>query len=843
MTPLDHQADAGTLGLPPVFADWFAERGWRAHPHQLEMLAAAGRGDHALLIAPTGGGKTLAGFLPSLVDLAETPQKRGDGAGLHTLYVSPLKALAVDIARNLEAPIAEMGLEISCETRTGDTPPHKRQRQRERPPNILMTTPESLSLLLSFADGPRLFSKLKCLVVDELHSFAATKRGDLLALAMSRLTEIAPACRRVGLSATVHDEDGIRGWLAPGGRAEAVTLVRGAPAPDPVIEVIEPEARIPWSGHMSLHNLPEVYRAIAEHETTIVFVNTRAQAELVFQGLWRLNETALPIAVHHGSLEREQRRRVEAAMARGDLRGVVATSSLDLGIDWGDVDLVIQMGAPKGASRLLQRIGRSNHRYDEPSRARLFPGNRFEFLESHAARDAVEHMELDGEPLRPGAYDVLAQHILGTACGTAFQADDLYAQVRAAAPYRELDRKVFDEVLDFVATGGYALGTYDRYRRLAQNADGTWQVANGRVARQYRMNSGVIVAPEQLAVRLGRGRRLGSVEESFAMGLEPGDTFAFAGQLLEFSHIHEMSLVCRRARAGATEAKVPVYGGTRMPLTTHLAARVRTALADPAGWGAYPREVQDWLRKQQEVSEMPEADGLLVETFPRGPRGQERHFTVAYCFEGRNAHQTLGMLLTKRMQRAGLHPLGFVATDYVIAIWSLNPVPDKEGVAALFSQDMLGDDLEEWMAESSMLRRHFRNVAIITGIIERRHPGAEKTGRQMTFNSDLIYDVLRKHEPGHILLRATRADAATGLTDIRRLGEMLTRVHGRIRHRELEKISPLAVPVILEIGRESVVGASIDELLMREEELIAEAGFEEPVADLRLLAEAEDGDA
>lgn len=809
MAPLD-----APKVLPAAFATWFDGRGWAPHAHQLGMLAAARAGSHALLIAPTGGGKTLAGFLPTLIDLAETPRR-----GLHTLYVSPLKALAVDIARNLEAPISEMALDISCETRTGDTPNHKRQRQRQKPPNILMTTPESLSLLLSFADAPRLFRNLKCVVIDELHSFAPTKRGDLLALALGRLQTLAPGCRRVGLSATIHDEPGFTRWLAPAD--DPVTLVHGAPAPDPVIQVRAPNARIPWSGHMALHNLPEVYRAITEHETTIVFVNTRAQAELVFRGLWRLNETAIPIGVHHGSLVKEQRRKVEAAMSRGELRAVVATSSLDLGIDWGNVDLVIQMGAPKGASRLLQRIGRANHRYDEPSKAMLFPGNRFEFLESWAAKDAVEAVDLDGEPLQPGALDVLAQHLLGTCCSDGFLADDLFTQATMAGPYRDLDRKVFDNVLDFVATGGYALGSYERYKRLAKDPDGRYRVANGRVARQYRMNSGVIVDAEQLAVRLGRGRKLGHVEEYFAMGLEPGDTFIFAGQLLEFQHIHEMSIITRRAKGGG-DPKVPAYGGARMPLTTRLSDRVRAALAAERDWKKYPTEVREWLEKQKEVSELPGPDGLLVESFPQGSGTGVRHFTVAYSFEGRNAHQTLGMLLTRRMLRAGLHPLGFVATDYVIAVWSLNPVTD---VDSLFDQDMLGDDLESWMAESSMLRRHFRNVAIITGIIERRYPGVEKTGRQITFNSDLIYDVLRKHEPGHILLQATRADAATGLTDIRRLGEMLTRVQGKIRHRVLDRISPLAVPVLLEIGRESVMNASVDELLAREEELVAEAGF------------------
>lgn len=803
--------------LPKPFAAWFRRRRWQPHPHQLAMLRAAGERRHALLVAPTGGGKTLAGFLPSLIALADGPAK-----GLHTLYVSPLKALAADIARNLETPIAEMALRIRCETRTGDTSQARRARQRHAPPHVLLTTPESLSLLLSFPEAPAMFATLDTVVVDELHALAPTKRGDLLSLALSRLSALAPQHRRAGLSATVPDEEGHRRWLAPGGDADAVALVRGAPGPEPVISILDPEARIPWSGHMALHALTDVYRAIRAHRTTLVFVNTRAQAELVFQGLWRLNDDNLAIALHHGSLEKPQRLRVEAAMVAGMLRAIVCTSSLDLGIDWGDVDLVIQMGAPKGASRLIQRIGRANHRYDAPSKALLVPGNRFEFLECQAAVEAVHAKELDGDPLRPGGLDVLAQHIVSTACSAPVDRAALFQQAVSAGPYAALPQETFNRVFDFVATGGYALGGYERYRRLAQAEDGTWRIASERLARQYRMNAGVIVDAPTLKVRMTNGRKLGSVEEYFAMGLVPGDTFLFAGRLLQFEGIRELELIASRAKGGVP--KIPAFEGGRMPLTTHLSARVREALAAPRRWAGYPRPVREWLDAQRARSVLPGGDGLLVETFPRGEKKQRRHFLVAYCFEGRNAHQTLGMLLTKRMERAGLHPLGFVATDYVIAIWSLESAADMD---ALFDQDMLGDDLEAWMAESTMLKRCFRNVAVIAGLIERRHPGQVKTGRQVTFNTDLIYDVLRRHEPGHILLHATRADAATGLVDLARLAAFLARIKGRIRHVPLDRISPLALPVLLEIGREGVLGEGLDEILRREADLVAEAGLAE----------------
>ncbi|MYG51002.1 MAG: ligase-associated DNA damage response DEXH box helicase [Rhodospirillaceae bacterium] len=804
-------------GLPTRFADWFAGRGWAPHPHQLEMLAAVQGGRDALLIAPTGAGKTLAGFLPSLIGLAGRGSLERDFGGLHTLYISPLKALAVDIARNLEAPVREMALDVRCETRTGDTPHAKRTRQRKRPPDILMTTPESLSLLLTYADAARLFGRLRCLIVDELHALMPSKRGDLLALAMARLATLAPEARRIGLSATVHDEAAARRWLAADADGEDVRIVRAPPGADPEISIVDSEARIPWSGHMALHALPAVYEKIRAHRTTLVFVNTRGQAEIVFRQLWRMNEDGLAIALHHGSLEREQRRKVEAAMARGALRAVVCTSSLDLGIDWGDVDLVVQMGAPKGASRLLQRLGRANHRYDEPSRAILVPGNRFEFMESRAAIEAVHAGELDGDPPREGGLDVLAQHLVGLCCGARPTADALFAEVRRCAPYAGLSRRAFDDVLDFVATGGYALGAYERFKRLTVDEQGRYHIAGPRFARQHRMNAGVIVEAQMLRVRAG-GRNLGQVEEYFVNGLVRGDTFIFAGEMLEFNEVREMTVHARKAK-GVDAPKVPAYGGGRLPLTTNLADRVRAMIADPAGWGGFPDQVRVWLDRHAEQSVFPQADGLLVETFPR----QGKIYTVVYCFEGRNAHQTLGMLLTRRMERAGLGPLGFVATDYVIAVWSLERPEDLD---ELFDPDMLGDDLEAWMAESTLLKRTFRNVATIAGLIERNHPGQRKTGRQVTFSADLIYNVLRRHEPNHILLRATRQDAATGLTDIRRLGDMLTRVQGRIRHQKLDKVSPLAVPILLEIGRESVAGEAVEDLLAREEGLVAEAGLE-----------------
>ncbi len=801
--------------LPEPFAGWFAAQGWVPRPHQLAMLAAARAGNSVLLIAPTGGGKTLSGFLPSLIDLTER-RSLGPTPGMHTIYVSPLKALATDIARNLLRPVQDMGLTIDIQARTGDTPANRRARQRAEPPDILLTTPESLAVLIASPDAPTMFGPLSCVVVDEVHALAGGKRGDQLALCIARLTTLAPGLRRVGLSATVAHPDAIQAYIGADRRIE---VADGAP---PELTTMIPEGELSWAGHMGLEAAPLVMARIREAGMTIVFVNTRAQAELMFQALWKVNDPTLPVALHHGSLDIEQRRKVEAAMAAGSLRAVVATSSLDLGIDWGGVDQVIQVGAPKGISRLLQRVGRANHRMDEASRAILVPANRFEVLECQAAMIGVAARALDGDPPRPGGLDVLAQHLLGLACSAPFLPDDAYAEVVRAQPYAGLTRKDFDDVLSFVEDGGYALRAYDQWRRLFRDSLGQLHVRGARIAAQHRMNIGTIVEAPLLKVRLVGKKRfgpmLGEIEEYFVNQLRPGDTFIFAGRRLQFLRLNATVVDC--AEGGEKDPLVPAYAGGRLPLSTHLADGVRALLHNPSTWDAFPEQVRDWLRQQRRVSRLPGRDDLLVETFPRG----DRWYLVAYCFEGRNAHQTLGMLLTRRMERAGFAPLGFVATDYVLGIWSAHRPRD---IASLFDEDMLGDDLEDWMADSSMLKRTFRNAAVIGGLIQRNIPGAEKTRRQVTVNSDLIYEVLRRHQPDHILLRAARADAATGMIDVGRVAAMLARVKGRVVHMALSRVSPLAVPVLLEIGRETVRTDDSEEDLLAEAEAIVAEGMDQ----------------
>lgn len=812
--------DEGYIPLPSdlqshPLTGWLKQQGWSYYPHQLEALQRTRDGEDVLVFAPTGAGKTLAGFLPAMVDLTggkEKPEK------LHTLYISPLKALAVDVQRNVMRPVEDLDLPINIETRTGDTPAARRQRQKIKPPHMLMTTPESLALLLSYEDAPQYFSGLKYIILDELHALMHTKRGDLLSLNLARLGELASQARRIGLSATIADPDTACAYLGRGRPARAVS------APDairPQIEILLGEGRMPWSGHMATYALPAVYERLKTARMSVVFVNTRAQAELVFQNLWQMNEAGLRIGVHHGSLEKDLRRKIEARMSRGDLDAVVATASLDLGLDWADVDLVVQIGAPKGASRLVQRIGRSNHRLDKPSRAVLVPSNRFEYLECLAARAAIEEGDLDGIDSREGGLDVLAQHITGVACSGPFDAEKLYANIKRAWPYKDLSPEDFAQTLQVVQNGGYALKTYDRFARLQQNAEGLYQISSDKFKRQYRMNIGTIVESHMLKVKL-KNRTIGKIEEWFIQGLAPGDTFLFGGQILKFESLSEQGVQVSRTKAA--QPRIPSYAGGRMPLSTALSARVRHMLNDQNMAEILPPPVADWLALHRTRSILPPKEGLLVETFPRGSQKKQRHFLVAYTFEGRNAHQTLGFLLSRRMQRFGLKPLGFVATDYALALWSMKPVLR---IDPLFDQDLMLDDLHEWLEDTPLLKRNFRDVAVISGLIERRWPGQTKTGRQVTFSSDLIYDVLNKYEPDHILLRAARADAEGGLIDLSRLGDLLARIQGKIEHRRLDKVSPLAVPLILEISRETIDKKELGEYYLEEfeDEVLREAGL------------------
>lgn len=802
--------------LPRAFADWFKGKGWQLRDYQQQMLVEKDQHECTLLIAPTGAGKTLSGFLPSLVELNEL-LARGEFKGLHTLYISPLKALTQDIHRNLLQPIEEMGLAITAETRTGDTPSHKRQRQRKKPPHILLTTPESLMLMLSYADAGHLFGKLQRVIIDETHSLIANKRGDFLSLALARLSTLSPCVKRIGLSATVAFPEIVGAWLAPtDGKANIVKVTSGK---KPNVAMLHSQARMPFGGFMARYAIDDIYHAIEQAQTTLVFVNTRAQSELLFQMLWEVNKAALPIALYHGSLSKEQRRKTEVMMASGMLRAIVCTSALELGIDWGDVDKVIQVGAPKGVSRLLQRIGRANHRLDEPSDALLVPANRFEALECLAAIRAIDKGELDGEAPQAGALDIIPQFILNCLCSQPEHPDALYHQILTATVYQGLDRTDFDKLWQFTMDGGSALNAYERYQRLIKNDDGTYSPANRRVVQRHRQNIGTIVEAGRLKVkrirRGNQGKIIGEVEEYFAQQLTPGDTFYFAGEVLQFEAIRDMQLHARPAKA--KEPKIPSYAGGQMPLSTYLADGVRDILADRTTWKALPPQVQEWLGLQHAFSQLPQPGKVLVEQFVF----RHAHYTLYYTFDGRKANQTLGMLLTRRMEKMGIKPLSFSVTDYGLSVASVNPIT-QDNLERLFQPDILGDELEDWMLQAPMLKRSFRQVAVVSGLTEQRYHASQKTMKQVTFSTDLIYDTLREHDRDHILLKVARADAERELLDLKRLANLLIRYVDNVTLVNLKKPSPMAIPIVLDVRSEQIKGAGA-QAIIEQANLYAEA--------------------
>lgn len=798
------------MDLPAPLARYFADRGWSLHPHQRDMLNRASE-PSLLLIAPTGGGKTVAGFLPTLCELAD-----GTHEGLHTLYVSPLKALANDIKRNLRIPIEEAGLPIRVEDRTGDTSQTQRRRQRADPPGILLTTPESLALMISYPDADRTFAGLRRIVIDEIHALAESKRGDQLMLCLSRLQTLAPGLRRVGLSATVDDPQVIAHYLAR--HPDPCPIVQADAGPAPDIAILETRDAPPWAGAGGRYAILDVLAEVKKHKTTLIFHNTRAQAEIFFHNLWLANDDDLPIGIHHGALSKEARLRVEAAMVAGELRAIVATGSLDLGIDWGDVDLVIQIGAPKKVKSLVQRIGRANHRYNAPSKARLVPANRFEVVECVAALDAVRDGTLDGDLRLDGPRDVLCQHIACLACAGDFEEEALFAEIRSVGPYSTLSRAAFDDCLTFVATGGYALRAYDRYQRLKQRPDGSWGLRDPRAARQIRMNLGTIIDTDTLKVRYrGRGGMpLGEIEEGFAATLTRGDTFLMGGKVVRFEGLRE--LIVEVSPNPHRDPKVATFMGYKWATSVHLADRIQQILHG-GDFTAFPDHTRDWLDLQLARSRMPEPGRLLAETFPRDGR---EHLCV-YGFCGRNAMQTLGLLITRRMEEAGLEPLGFVATDYAVLIWGLKPVTE---VGPLLANDGIRAALDGWLQGNAVMKRTFRAAAIIAGLIDRNYPGKRSSGKQATFSSDILYDTLHRYDPEHLMLRITEEEAMRGHIDFGRVDLLLQTVGDRVDHVVLDRVSPLAAPLFLEMGKVPIKGKAEGRMMAEEAaRLMAEAGL------------------
>ena len=800
-----------TFALPQKFQNWINKRNWGLHTHQIDVLTNSDRKSQ-LLIAPTGSGKTLSGFLPTLIEL-----DRVNFSGLHTVYVSPLKALAADIKRNLMIPIEEMGLNIKVEDRTGDTTAKIKRRQRIDPPQILLTTPESLALLISFPEANALFANLERIIIDEIHALVENKRGHQLLLAISRLQSISKNLRKLALSATVDHPQEIAGFISE--NDNNCPIIFAEPGPDPNISMLHTTASPPWSGAGATYAVPDVLEQISKHKTTLIFHNTRAQAEIFFHNLWLNNQDNLPVAIHHGSLDLAQRKRVEAAITKGELRAVVCTGTLDLGIDWNEVDLVIQVGAPKNIKRLVQRIGRANHTYNTPSKAIIVPANKFEIVECQAALEAVRDKDLDGEPIASGSLDVLCQHILLVACSGKILPAKLFEEIKQIGAYKNLTHEEFKECMGFCIDGGYALKRYEQWHRLKLDHSGNLILRDPRIANKIRMNVGTIQDTETLKVRTHRrsgGKPLGEIEEAFAASLTKGDTFLIGGNIVRFESLREM--IVEVTHNANKQPKIATFMGTKFATSTKLSDRILDSFENQS-WKDLPADTVNWLNKQKEFSQLPVRNSLLIETFFR----KSRHYLVVYGFAGRNANQTLGLILSKKLEELNLAPLGFVANDYATLIWGLEKV---ENPIQLFKFSEIELGLDKWFSGNALMKRTFKAVASVSGLIDRNLPGLRKSGRQTTFSSDILYDTLVKYDPTHLLLKITKDEAMKGLIDFSRIEEMFKRVDDNIIHKNLPHVSPLAAPMLLEVGTIPIEGQARELLLKNEaNSLMKEAGL------------------
>ena len=789
---------------------WLKKKGWSLYDHQIETLSLIKKGFDVILHAPTGGGKTIGGFMPSIDDFISNNYKSQE---FHTLYISPLKALTTDVQRNLLNPINDLKINIKVETRTSDTSTYNKAKQIKKPPNFLMTTPESFALLMARTDVINLFKNLKFVIIDELHTFFDSKRGHLLSLNLARLRSIKPF-QVIGLSATLKNTNLAKKYLSNNKNTKLVST-HSKVAPE--ITILNSGNRIPWSGHSPRYALSEIYSEILKFKSSILFVNTRAQAEILFESLWAINNKNKKIAIHHGSLEKELRKKVEKEIVEGHVECVVATSSLDLGLDWGNIDLVMQIGAPKGVARLVQRIGRANHTINTPSRAILVPTNCFEYVECIAAKECVELNFLEDEIYSEGSLDVLAQHIVGVAISQKFKKEDLYKQIKEAWPYRNLNIEDFEKTLSFVENGGYSLQAYEEYSRLRRDGE-YYEIRDKSLVTKYKMNIGTIVEAEMLRLRVGN-RYLGNIEEWFISGLSAGDTFIFGGKRLMFEKV--IGNIAYAKITALEHQKIPSFKGGNLPLSTHLSKTVRKIFSKRLEAVDLPDSLKKWSELQTKFSSFPKENEFLVETFKRKNGKQEKYYMAVHPFEGRNTHQTLGFLILRRIKKLGVQPFGFVANDYSI-LFSFSK--EIEDIDFLFSQDILIEDLYEWLEETPLIKRLFREIAIISGLIYKNLPGNQKTGKQVTFNTDLIYEVLRKHEPHHILLKITTENAKKDLVDLDRLSTFLFRIKNKIKINKLNRASALAFSLLFEYHKETPDKNELDNFYLEklENELLEE---------------------
>ncbi|MDM0046914.1 ligase-associated DNA damage response DEXH box helicase [Variovorax dokdonensis] len=805
---------------------WFAARGWKPFDFQRRVWQAIADGRSGMLHATTGAGKTYAVWMGALLALAgRTPStRRKDAAApLTVLWITPMRALASDTLRALQEPLAELAPQWTAASRSGDTSSGERSAQDRRLPSALVTTPESLSLLLARADARDRLGRVQLVVVDEWHELMGNKRGVQVQLALARLRQWQPALMTWGMSATLGNlNDAMRTLL---GHADGV-LVQGETPKTLLIDTLLPPRaeRFPWGGHLGLTMLAQVVGEIESSGSTLVFTNTRSQAEIWYAALIEARpDWAGLVALHHGSLDRSVRDWVELALKEGRVKAVVCTSSLDLGVDFLPVERVLQIGSAKGVARLLQRAGRSGHAPGRPSRITLVPTHSLEIAEGAAARTAIAagHIEARESPTQP--LDVLVQHLVTVALGGGFEPEALYQEVRSTAAYADLSRQAWQWCLDFVRQGGPSLAAYPDYHRVVPDEHGIWRVPDARLARRHRANIGTIVSDASISVQYLSGGRIGSVEESFVARLKPGDCFLFGGRLLELVRIHDMTALVRRAQG--KRPAVPRWGGGRMALTSTLgdAMLEQLALAAQGCWESPEMQsLRPLLELQQKWSALPTTQRLLAETL----RTREGWHLFVYPFAGRPVHLGLANLLAWRMAQHAPNTFSLAFNDYGFELLCAQEVdwavllpraldPEPPGAHQSEEQALLGEVLASLNA-SELTRRRFREIARVSGLIFQSYPGERRSSRQLQASSSLFYEVFRKYDAGNLLLDQAQGELLAQELEVGRLAQSLRRMRGmQLNLVTLERPTPFSFPLMVELFREQLSNERLADRIAR----------------------------
>lgn len=797
---------------------WFAARGWKVFPFQRAVWRAAVAGESGLLHANTGSGKTYAVWFAALLrGMAAKGRKK---SGLRVLWITPMRALAADTQRALEESAAQLSPGWTIGSRTGDTSSAERARQSRKLPTALITTPESLSLLLSHAAAKEQFANLDMIIIDEWHELMGSKRGVQVQLALARLRHWNPELVVWALSATMGNLDQARAVLLGEGQG---VLVEGDLKKQIVVDALVPAnvSRFPWGGHLGIQMLQPVIDEIEHFNATLVFTNTRSQSELWYQNILEARpDWAGLIALHHGSLDREVRDWVELGLKKGELKAVICTASLDLGVDFLPVERVLQIGSAKGIARLLQRAGRSGHAPGRISRVTLVPTNSLELLEAAGAKEAVASRRIEARLVPNKPFDVLVQHLVTVALGGGFRSEELLAEVRTAWSYRHISDEEWQWALDFVARGGQSLTVYPEYRRVLPDEEGVYRVPDAAVARRHRMGIGTIMSDSSVQVKYMSGGRIGSVEESFVGRLKAGDHFLFGGRILEFVRLHEMTAFVKRATG--KRGAVSRWMGAKMPLSSELAhAALEQLRLAAAGQfiGPEMEALRPLIEIQQRWSALPTIDTLVIEAM----KSREGHHLFMYPFAGRSVHMGLASLLAYRVGRMLPITFSIAINDYGFELLSAEPVDWKALFAGatgaqvgLLSTGRLLEDVLESLNATQLSQQRFREVARIAGLVFQGYPGQPKSARQLQASSSLFFEVFRKHDSGNLLLTQAQREVMEQELELTRLRDTLDELHARaIAYREVKRGTPFGFALMVERFREKVTTEKLSDRVAR----------------------------